>query len=71
MPELVPLKVAQEHIGVSKTTMGKLAKEGRFTVYEDPRDRRRKLVDLEEVERAMQPRPIHGPEGEPSGRSRQ
>ncbi len=65
MANLVTLKEAQEHIGVSKTTMGKLVREGRFTIYEDPSDGRKKLVDLDQVTAAMQPRqvtPARGPD---------
>jgi len=42
-------------------TLSRLAKDGRFTIYENPRDRRQKLVDEGEVREALQPKPI--PEG--------
>lgn len=66
--ELIPLKEAQKRLGISKTTLWKHVKAGRFTVYENPRDAREKLVDWQEVEEAFRPRPIRttgeaGPEG--------
>ncbi len=59
--DLIPLIEAAERLGVSRMTLSRLAKEGRFTIYENPRDRRQKLVDEEEVREALQPRPM--PEG--------
>lgn len=58
MPELVSLKEAQERIGVSKNTLRKLIERRGITVYDNPRDARQKLVDIEEVEEAFRPRPI-------------
>ena len=58
MPELVSLKDAQERIGVSKNTLRRLIQKHDITVYENPRDARQKLVDMEEIEAALQPRPI-------------
>ena len=54
--DLIPLAEARRRLGVSKPTMARLAKEGRFPVYENPLDRRQKLVDWAEVEAATRPR---------------
>ena len=56
--ELVTLREARERLGLSKTTMTKLVRERDFTLYENPKDKRSRLVDWVEVEAAMQPRPI-------------
>jgi excisionase family DNA binding protein len=59
--DLIPLMEAAERLGVSRMTLSRLAKDGRFTIYENPRDRRQKLVDAEEVREALLPKPM--PEG--------
>jgi hypothetical protein len=55
---LIPLKTARERLGVSKVTMARLVKEGRFTVYHNPLDRRQKLVDEAELDAAVRPIPL-------------
>ena len=57
-PTLIPMHEAAERFGISRMTMSRLAKQGRFTVYENPLDRRQKLVDPAEVEAALRPRPL-------------
>jgi len=52
---LIPLKQARELLGISKVTMARLVKERRFRVYENPLDRRQKLVDLDELQQAIRP----------------
>lgn len=59
--ELITLKEARERLGISRVTMTKLVKEGRFTVYENPLDAREKLVDAAEIADFARPRPM--PEG--------
>jgi hypothetical protein len=61
-PELIPLNEAARRLDVSKMTMARLVKEGRFTIYENPLDRRQKLVDTREVQAAVQPRIIRSAE---------
>src|SRR5690606_29507487 len=56
--DLIPLKEAQEILGVSHTTMARLVREGRFTIYQNPLDRRQKLVHISEVRAAARPIPI-------------
>ena len=68
-PELIPLKEAAKRLGVSKVTMARLVREGRFAVYENPLDRRQKLVDAAEVEAATRPRLI-GPPPEGGGQEK-
>ena len=52
---LIPLKTARERLGISKVTMARLVKERRFRVYENPLDRRQKLVDFDELFNAVRP----------------
>ena len=62
--DLIPLVEAAERLGVSRMTLSRLAKEGRFTIYENPRDRRQRLVNEEEVREALLPKPMsEGKEG--------
>lgn len=62
--ELITLREARERLGISRVTMTKLVKAGRFTVYANPVDAREKLVEVAEVEAFSRPQPIHqGPQG--------
>jgi len=56
-PELITVSEARERLGVSRVTMARLLREGRFTVYVNPLDRREKLIDVAELEEARRPRP--------------
>jgi len=69
MGELVPLREARQRLGISKTLMTRLVKEGRFTLYENPLDRRERLVEWEEVQRVMRPRPLVEEDARASGRN--
>jgi len=55
---LIPLKQAREQLGISKVTMARLVKERRFKVYENPLDRRQKLVDPDELSDAVRPQAL-------------
>jgi predicted DNA-binding protein (UPF0251 family) len=55
---LIPLKQAREQLGISKVTMARLVKERRFKVYENPLDRRQKLVDPDELIDAVRPHAV-------------
>jgi excisionase family DNA binding protein len=55
---LIPLKEARERLGVSKETMRQLVRRGVFTVYSNPKDRREKLVDTDEVDAYLRPKVI-------------
>ena len=67
--DLIPLNEAARRLGVSKVTMARLVREGRFAVYENPLDRRQKLVDAAEVEAATRPRLI-APRGDGGGQKK-
>ena len=54
-PELVTLGEARKRLSVSHTTMARLVKEGRFTLYRNPLDGRQKLIDAQELEEFLQP----------------
>lgn len=56
--KLITLGEARQRLGVSKPTMARLMKEQRFTLYENPLDKRQKLVNEDEIEAAKQPRRI-------------
>ena len=66
-PELIPLKEAARRLGVSKVTMARLVREGRFAIYANPLDRRQKLVDAAEVKAATRPRLVGPPAKEEEG----
>jgi predicted site-specific integrase-resolvase len=58
------LAQARERLGISRMKAWAWAKEGVLPVYEDPRDKRVKLVRVEDVERLAQPRLRRGPSQE-------
>ncbi len=62
--DLIPLKEAQDILGVSHTTMARLVREGRFTIYQNPLDRRQKLVHISEIRAAARPIPVAREHGE-------
>ncbi len=53
--ELIPLNEAGRRLGVSKMTMARLVRDGRFTIYRNPVDKRLKLVDAAEIAEAVRP----------------
>ena len=53
---LISLEEARKRIGISKVGMSNAIKRGEFQVQIDPVDRRRRLVDEEEVERFVRTR---------------
>lgn len=55
-PELITVREARERLGISRVTMARLMKEGHFTVYVNPLDRREKLLDVAELEKVRRPR---------------
>lgn len=56
--ELISLREARERLGISRVTMTKLVKDGRFTVYANPVDAREKLVDAAEIAEFARPKPV-------------
>jgi excisionase family DNA binding protein len=60
--ELIPLMEAAKRLGISRMTMNRLVREGRFTVYSNPLDKRQRLLDATELRERVQPVP-EGPRG--------
>ncbi len=56
--EYLTLGQAAEYSGVSRVTIWRMVKEGRLPAYQDPRDRRVKLVKREELDEALRPVPL-------------
>lgn len=56
--KLIPMHEAAQRLGISRMTMSRLVKQGWLTVYENPLDRREKLVDETELAEAVRPRPL-------------
>ncbi len=59
--ELITMTEAAARLGVSRITLSRLARDGRFARYENPLDRRQRLVREAEVREALRPKPL--PEG--------
>ena len=53
-PELFTIKQAAERLGITRATMWRRAKEWRLTDYRNPMDKRERLLDWEEVARAIE-----------------
>lgn len=62
--ELIPLMEAAKRLGISRMTMNRLVREGRFTVYSNPLDKRQRLLDATELRERVQPVPE-----EPTGKA--
>ena len=56
--EYLTLGQAAKYSGVSRVTIWRMVKEGRLPAYQDPRDRRVKLVKREELDEALRPVPL-------------
>ena len=56
--ELIPMHEAAQRLGISRMTMSRLLKQGRFMAFENPLDQRQKLVDFAEVRAAVRPQPL-------------
>lgn len=52
----VTLGQAQSRLKVSRTTLHRILREGRLPTFEDPRNKRVKLVKVEDVEEMLKPR---------------
>ena len=57
---LISMKEAAEELGLSKAAMSRLVRRLGLTVFRSPRDRRQKLLDKEELVKAMEPKPERG-----------
>jgi excisionase family DNA binding protein len=60
MPTWRHLDDAAQEVGVSRRTLNRWIADGLLRVYRVPGDRRR-MVDLDEIEKLRQPRPIEKP----------
>ena len=54
--KLITVREARERLGISRVTMARLLKDGRFTVYKNQLDMREKLIDEAELEELRKPR---------------
>lgn len=59
---LIPMGKAAQRFGISRSRLTRLAQEGRFSVYQNAYDYRKRLVDINEVAKALEIRLISGPE---------
>lgn len=57
-PELVSLEEAATRLAISRATFWRRLKEWNLTVYENPANRRKRMVSWPEVERVSRPRPM-------------
>lgn len=64
MGKKITLVEARQKLGVSRVTMTRLVKEGRLPLYENPLDRRQKLVDEDDLASAREPRLIESGQSE-------
>ncbi len=55
--ELIPMLEAARRLGVSKLTMRRIVREAGLMTYDNPLDKRQRLLDAAEVERVARPRP--------------
>ena len=53
---MITVREARERLGISRVTMARLLKDGRFTVYKNQLDMREKLIDEAELEELRKPR---------------
>ncbi len=66
MPEqFVTVTEAKRRIGVSAPTWGERVRRGEIVLYSNPRDRRSRLVAVDDLDRLMTPRPINAQDGNP------
>lgn len=55
---LIPYAEVEARIGIARRTLqDRIASEG-ITVYIDGRDRRRRLIDVRDLPKLMEPRPV-------------
>ncbi len=52
---LIPVTLAARRLRISEPTFRRRVREGLLTVYADPLDRRRKLVEMADVDRLAAP----------------
>ncbi len=70
VPTIKSLDEAAEITGVPRRTLQRWLNEGLLTPWEITGDRRR-FVDLEEIKKLREPRPVDRPHGEGEGHNRE
>ncbi len=63
--QFVTITEAQRRAGVSLGTLRDRVRRGEIVVHTNPRDRRSRLVAVDDLERLMTPRPINAQDGNP------
>ena len=53
--DFMSLKEAREHLGVSKVKIIQLVRSSKVKLYDDPLDRRKKLIRKDDLARLTQP----------------
>lgn len=59
---------AQMRLGISRATLQRMARRGQLTLYRDPRNRRVRLLRIEDVDRLTQPIPEQSEESNPNAK---
>lgn len=54
-PRLMSMKEIEQTVGVSRTKLWRMVRSGEIRSVINPRDRRERLLDLDEVLEALQP----------------
>ncbi len=57
---LLTISKAENNLGVNKGVVSRLVKQGHVPAYTNPADRRQRLVDPEQVKKALEPQPAAG-----------
>lgn len=65
--EYLSLKEAGECLGVSRTKVWQLVKEGVLPAYSDPLDKRKKLIRKDDIQNLRLPQPRANRTGQASG----
>jgi predicted site-specific integrase-resolvase len=65
--KLITVREARERLGISRVTMARLLREGRFSVYKNQLDMREKLIDEAELEEVRKPQ-LESQMGKAAGR---
>lgn len=58
MAELLSMTQTRKRLGVSKNHLRRLVQRHGLTLYENPLDAREKLLDFEQLQAALRPKPI-------------
>jgi hypothetical protein len=56
--KFLPITAAAAEVRTTRQHLSSLARSGAVRLYENPLDRRAKLVDMDEVRVAIRPRPV-------------